>query len=329
MSLVKPWYLNNVPYNTYNTNNVVEPLSNPIQFYNDLVYRNKIVTTILASDTSGIVSSVLIDYKYLVNISTNIYNKLLTMPDVLNNIESVVITYLQQLDGLGSLIEYFYSKGKKLNIITPLQPVFMLNLQNTVLYQYYANNKPMFTVNWVSTVNSETLISLDNFLTNNTLQSLEYFGEEYTVGSYNMPYTFYNGTGMLKIYFELVDTVYFTYILHVYKFSLKPYEPVVHTIYITHNEIDANLENVISQYPLQSNLSSTKNTFAVFYSSVTGVEQYSQNATVVLNQQMLNNFVVENPPWTEPQFFEKYRNTYDEFICISYQTTDESNLILK
>ena len=103
----------------------------------------------------------------------------------------------------------------------------------------------------------------------------------------------------------------------------------MHTIYITHNEIDANLENVISQYPLQSNLSSTKNTFAVFYSSVTGVEQYSQNATVVLNQQMLNNFVVENPPWTEPQFFEKYRNTYDEFICISYQTTDESNLILK
>lgn len=332
MCLIKPWYINDVPYNFYNETIPRIKLINPIQFYNDLVYRNKIVTTIITPETSGMVSSILIDYKYLVNISTSVYNKLIAMPEVLNNIESVVITYLQQLDGLGNLIEYFYNQGKKLNIITPLQPVFMLNLYNQVLYQYYNNNEPMFTINWVSTVDTNTLLTLDNFITSNTVSLNNFINNPlYTIGGYNMPFTFYNGNGLLKMYFELVDTIYFTYVLHVYKFSLKTYEPIVHTIYITHNEIDVDVEDIISQYPFlnESNVNNTNDTFAVFYSSLTGVEQYNQNVTVVLNSQSLNNFTLEYPPWTEPQFIEKYRNTYDEFTCVTYQTSDNSNLVLK
>lgn len=329
--LVKPWYINSVPNNIYNNIALGDStLTNPMQYYNDLVLRNKIVTTVLASETTGMVSSVLIDYKYLVNISNVIYNKLLAMPEVLNNIESVIITYLQQLDGLGPLIEYFYNNGKKLNIITPLQPVFMLNLQNEFLSNYYDNGQPMFTINWVSVVNSSILESMNDLVPEGNTTSLDGFIDNTNnrLGSFMMPYTFYNGNNLIKIYYELVDTVYFTYVLHVYKFSLKSYEPVIHTIYITHNEVDSNIENIIEQYPLPSNVDMYNDTFAVFYSSITGPEQYNSNVTVLLNQQMLNNFSVEYPPWKEPQFLEKYRNTYRDFIYISYQLNDESNLVL-
>ena len=327
--IIEPFYKNNIPNNIYNNLNNNKIL-NPLQFYNDLVYRNKLSTTIISPNSDGSINCLLIDYKYLINTSNEVVNNLINnLPNVLNRIESVIITYLEDLNGLGNLIEYFYNNGKKLNIIIPLQPVFMLNFYNEFLINYYDNNGiPMFTINWISIVNSNILENLNSDINTNPTSIFNFIdNQNYDLGNYDMPYTFYDGKQLIKFYFELVDTVYFTYILHVYKFAIKNYQPVIHSIYIYHNENDTNLINIINNYISKNNINN--NTFLIFFSydiEQNNIDLYPQNFVVGLNSNMLNSFKPQQ--YEETQFIPQYRHTYQPYQYVTYQVNENTEYIL-
>ena len=218
--------------------------------------------------------------------------------------------------------------GKKLNIIIPLQPVFMLNFYNEFLINYYDNGIPMFTINWISIVNSNILENLNSDINTNPTSIFNFIdNQNYDLGNYDMPYTFYDGKQLIKFYFELVDTVYFTYILHVYKFAIKNYQPIIHSIYICHNENDTNLINLINNYISKNNINN--NAFLIFYSydiEQINIDLYPQNFVVGLNSNMLNSFKPQQ--YEEPQFIAQYRHTYQPYQYVTYQVNENTEYIL-
>ncbi|MGB9674507.1 MAG: hypothetical protein ACPLX8_00075 [Nanopusillaceae archaeon] len=326
--IISNWYTNNVDNNPYNNIplNSTSFLTNPLHYENTLIFRNKLVTTILPNSTDGLVNSYLVNYEYLINVPEVDLNILIENFDPLNTLKGVIVTKLDNLVGLGNLIDYFYQNGQLLNIIIPLHPVFLMNFDDSFLKSYYQNSDSMFTINWISVIDPPTLL---NLIPNVTLQNPNAMfpfitdnypllpdGSNNVLGSYNMPFNFFRADKHTYFYYELIDTIPFTYVVHCFVFSLNFRDPVLHSIYITWGENDPIITEFINSYPYKSfDPDIVDNRTIVFYSGTN--TEYNTNVTISVDEDTFRSAKPFFPKYDQSPYYVYYgRNMYNNYIQI-------------
>ncbi len=329
--LIDTWYKNDSINNPYLKYQNTFSVNNPIHYYNDLCFRNRLSVTAFGSEPSGIVSTFLINKEYLLNITEVIYNNIINYPNIIQNITSVIINTDTDYTSLVNFVLYMYNNYNiKMNIIIPWNPVFLFtNFKDLVLSNLYVNGEPIYTLSYIPTMDHNLLIEMDQYVLNNNPNAMIEFSSttpKYYIGYYNNPVTQIRLNKYTIAYYELIDTVPFTYALHIYLFSINPNDPVIHAIFLTHGEQD-NIENdLIQSYPYQGFLNDEVNAkTVVIYSGLTQ-NLYNTDDVILMNQNTLNTFETKLYDSTYESFYSRLK--YFNYIQFLYKNNSQYSLTL-